>query len=250
MAQAIWFASPFGLRIQGNNTMTFSSLIQQWMQRNDNYYPVSLGLMAICWAIWKIRNEKVFENKQNTVHGALKIAMSWFNLYYNPVTANELEEDDTTTNVSNDDNLTWKAPNSPFIKINVDATWKNGSFANTRVGRAENSLLAEDDGFLLAAELADHLGLHDIIIEEDCQIVVRCLTGSMKKTPWRLWKFQDDFKELITKFNNSKIRHVTEKRNFVAHSLAGYAFSHNVQTIWTNKQMPADIAALCLEDAI
>ncbi|XP_026458941.1 uncharacterized protein LOC113359541 [Papaver somniferum] len=183
LAQAIWFASSFGLRLQGNTEINLQTLVQSWIQRNDNFYYVSLG-MAICWAIWKIRNEKVFEDKQNTVHGALKIALFWFNLYYNPHAENESEAEENHLQIQPEAPQIWKTPDDPFIKLNVDAAWENGSYAcavvardhngvcwgaGTRIGRAYTPLCAEADGFLLATELATWLNFKDIVIEGDCQ---------------------------------------------------------------------------------
>lgn len=47
-AQAVGFASPFGLHIQGNPNMTLSNLVEAWLRRNDNEWSVAMGT-AICW---------------------------------------------------------------------------------------------------------------------------------------------------------------------------------------------------------
>ncbi|XP_026416525.1 uncharacterized protein LOC113311958 [Papaver somniferum] len=252
---------PLGLRLQGNSELTISSLVRSWIQCDDNNYSFSLGA-SICWAIWKARNKKVFENKNINVQGILKIAFYWFNLYFNP--HDDSESGFLPQHRTQDPSppATWSAPSTPFIKINVDASWKNGVYAcaaiardhmnvcrgaGTRIGMCEVPVFAEADGFLLAAELTIWLNLQEIIIEGDSQIVVKSLTDANYRVPWRIWKLKDDTKLLLAGIKSSTVKYIPEKANSAAHSLADYAYLNKVQAMWTSSNLPSDIASLWIE---
>lgn len=181
-AKAVWFASPLGLRLREDHQLNLQCLLEFWLNNNDDEYCMAMG-KAICLAIWKTRNAKFFEHNSSNIQGTLTIAMYWFNLYYN------FSEDGETevvvsgiSDTRNGDLDVWTPPPNPFIKLNVDATWKNSSFAcvviarnsngfcygaATRLGTSDSVAYAEADGFLLAAEWATWLNFDTIIIEGD-----------------------------------------------------------------------------------
>ncbi|RZC51425.1 hypothetical protein C5167_019850 [Papaver somniferum] len=61
-AQPIWFASPLGLRLQEDHHLTLGNLVEQWLTCQDNEYSFAMGATT-SWALWKARNELVFDNK-------------------------------------------------------------------------------------------------------------------------------------------------------------------------------------------
>ncbi|XP_026415795.1 uncharacterized protein LOC113311158 [Papaver somniferum] len=134
-AQAVWFASPLGLRLQESNQLALTSLMESLFSANDNNSSLALG-MAICWDIWKCRNAKVFDQKNMNVHDALTIALYWFNIYHNyngDEELNGMESNHQTAVVPT--NVTWTPPDHPTIKINVNAAWRDGAFACAAVAR-------------------------------------------------------------------------------------------------------------------
>ncbi|XP_026416477.1 uncharacterized protein LOC113311902 [Papaver somniferum] len=244
LARVAWFASPLGLRLQGDDQRTISSLLELLLSRNDNEASLIMG-MCLCWAIWKARNEKVFENKSINVQGILTVALYWYNLYFN---FNDDEDSPVTdVNVNPDVSIpvTWTAPIHPRIKINVDAAWKDGCYAcaavarnsegtclgaGTRLGRSDKVEYAEADGFFLVADLAIWLQLNAIIIEGASQIVVKSLKGELQNTPWRIWRLKDDITRKMLSLNSAgSYNYVPKPANSAAHFLAALAFTHNVQ---------------------
>ncbi|XP_026428922.1 uncharacterized protein LOC113324852 [Papaver somniferum] len=94
-----------------------------------------LGI-SICWAIWKARNAKVFENKNANLQGVLTTALYWYNLYFNFTEEEEMQAVGVhQVNSETDANTIWKAPVFPTIKINVDAAWKDGEYTCAAVER-------------------------------------------------------------------------------------------------------------------
>ncbi|XP_026458517.1 uncharacterized protein LOC113359034 [Papaver somniferum] len=254
-SQAVWFAPPLGFRLQGNSQITIINLVESLFRADDNQSSLSIG-MAICWAIWKCHNEKVFKHKNMNVHDALTIALYWYNLYYNyngEEELNGLESVTQTDAVST--NAIWTPPDQLNIKINVDTTWKDGVFAcavvardhngnchgvGTTLGRTDSVVFAEASGFQLAADLASWLNLNKIIIEGDNQIVVKSLIGDLRKAPWRIWRLKDHIIHKMAILNSSgTYSFVPKPANKAAHSLAAFALTHN-------KSEPAPIFRLAL----
>ncbi|XP_026451969.1 uncharacterized protein LOC113352358 [Papaver somniferum] len=158
--------------------------------------------MAICWAIWKARNAMVFEHKTIDIQGTLEIALYWYNLFFNFTDDEEVQISENNQAV---DNTSWKSPSHPYIKINVDATWKNGVYAcaaavrdcngiccvaGSRVGRTDSVVYAEADSFKLVADLAIWLNVNHIIVEGDSQVLVKSLNGELRKVPWKIWRLK------------------------------------------------------------
>ncbi|XP_026452916.1 uncharacterized protein LOC113353572 [Papaver somniferum] len=253
-AKAVWFASPQGLRLQENHQLNLQRMIELWIRNNDNEYCPAMG-MAICRGT---RNTKVFENKNISIQGTLAIAIYWFNMYYNFSDEGETEAEEGNNPESLPSvSATWEPPPDPFIKVNVDAAWKDGSYAcvavardnnsvccgaGTRTGTTDSVVYAEADGFLLVAELSKWLNFDVVIIEGDSQVVVNNLTGAARSIPWRIWKLKDDTLKLMASFNNNSfIKFVPKKDNTTTHSLAAYAFTHKVQARWTRFNIPSDV---------
>ncbi|XP_026378604.1 uncharacterized protein LOC113273050 [Papaver somniferum] len=207
-AQAAWFASPMGLRPQGNSQTELSHLMINWSNTDDNAHSAVLG-MAICWAIWKVRNSKVFYKKTTNIKGTLKLAFRWFNLYYNIIVENDVIET-LSTPIPTELMATWNPPQELYVKINVDAAWKDDFYAcaaiirdsygidigaSTRLGNSDTVHYAEVDGFLLATELALKLNQNKVIVEGDSQVVVNNFNGTSRTSPWRLWKIRTTLKD-------------------------------------------------------
>ncbi|XP_026384836.1 uncharacterized protein LOC113280430 [Papaver somniferum] len=264
-AQDVWFASPLGLRLQGSNQLTLTSLMESLFRANDNNSSLALG-MAICWAICKCRNAKVFDQKNMNDHDALTIALYWFNLYHNYIGEEELngmERNHQTAAVPT--NLTWTPPDHPTIKINVDAAWRDGAFAcaavtgdntgychgaDTMLERSDSVIFAEATGFQLVVDLALWLNLNNILIEGDSQMVVKTLKGELRKIPWRFWSLKDDITHKMASLNNSgAYSFVPKPANKASHSLATYGLTHNVQHKWTSSIIPAWIASLFVNNS-
>ncbi|XP_026445571.1 uncharacterized protein LOC113346221 [Papaver somniferum] len=257
ISQTVWFASPFGLRLQDNQHFTLHQLIGQWLNHQDSRYIFGLGA-SICWALWKARNSMVFERKQLNVQGILNIALYWFNLYYRfnedgETEANNQQQVEINTHAPN-----WVTPPANVIKINVDAAVKDGHYAaaaitrnhegiccgaSTILGLSDKPVVAEADGFLLAVEPAIWLGFDDVIIERDCQVVTKVLRGKMYSPPWRIWRFIDSISARGRSINKVEFNFVPKRANNTAHSLAAYALSNNVQSKWISNQIPGNVVS-------
>lgn len=233
-----------GLQISTQQSDVSNGSNKLFFRCNDKDSTTTLG-MSICWAIWKARNAKVFENKGVSIQGVLATTSHWYNLYFNFIEAEEaLEVNTNQENPTTEANNIWRAPDYPKVKINVDAAWKDGAYAcaalardsngnwcgvGTKAGRSNSVVSAEAEGFKLATELAVWLNLGNVIIEDDSQVVVNSLKGVLRKIPWRIWRLKDDIISRMSTLNGSgAYKYVPKPANSAAHSLAAYALSNNV----------------------
>ncbi|XP_026399374.1 uncharacterized protein LOC113295238 [Papaver somniferum] len=170
-----------------------------------------------------------------------------------------METKDETTTQLNDYSYPppeWTAPPSNTIKINVDAALRNGQYAiardhqgnycgaSTKLGWSNFPVVAETDAFLLAAELAQWLNLDSVIIELDCQVVVKILKGESHSSPWRIWKTIDDIRVLTRRSSQVLFEFARRSANSTAHLLGAYAINNKVQDKWTPSHCPSFISAL------
>lgn len=116
--------------------------------------------------------------------------------------------------------------------------------AGTKLGFSDTPIFAEANGFLLAAKIASWPTFKNIIIEGDCQVVIKILKGEHISSPWRIWKTLDDIRGLQSYFDNCTFNFVTKSANSAAHCLAAHALSNYIQNRWTADQIPASIATL------
>ncbi|RZC45380.1 hypothetical protein C5167_038334 [Papaver somniferum] len=246
-----------GVEDATQNTI-ISTLGVNRMSTTEKYLEVKI-LQQGSRAIWKARNSVILENKQINVQGTLKKAFFWFHLYYNYNDQLETEIDEQS-HANSVQAVDWSPP-PPLqsIKINVDAAFKDGRYAGaavarnhcgdicgavTKTGLANASVMAEAMGFYMATELAQWLGFSFVIIEGDCQTVVNTLKGISRSPPWRIWKIIDDIKAATRGVADVHYSFTPKQANSLAHEVAAYAFTHNVQARWTATEIPLCISQL------
>lgn len=174
----------------------------------------------------------VFEKAPISIPSILKVALYWFNLYYNADPQLFLLQQDSSP-FHQLEEPTWSPPPANHIKINVDAAVSdNNSFAaavarNNQGGfvgagtndfNTTNPLVGETHGFLLAIQLANRLKAHNVIIE-----------GEINTIPWRIAHLIDEINSKVASINSVEFQFVKRRVNNVAHNLAKFAIQHNVR---------------------
>jgi ribonuclease H / adenosylcobalamin/alpha-ribazole phosphatase len=91
-----------------------------------------------------------------------------------------------------------------------------------RIGRATNNV-AEYRGLLAGLELARELGLSELTVRLDSQLVVRQMTGRYKAKNAALRELRDKARELAAGFQRVSYQHIPREANRLADALANAA---------------------------
>ncbi|CAN6715757.1 unnamed protein product [Malus baccata var. baccata] len=131
----------------------------------------------------------------------------------------------------------WCPHSSPFVKINVDASWSNSSrmgfagvVARQDGGRfmaavrssilAHSSFVAESFAILRGCELGASLGFSSVIIESDSLQAISCLNGSLENGSWEAFPILARAQRLGSAFQNCRWSWVPRSTNMAADVLA------------------------------
>ncbi|XP_026378563.1 uncharacterized protein LOC113273002 [Papaver somniferum] len=210
------------------------------MDQHDGGESFCLGA-CIWWAIWKARNNLVFEKTPISIQGIINDGLYMFNSYSKEVDGeNELVTRNMEFSQSNHHATAWQAPPANFIEINVDAAVADDKAFPTAIARDSSgtilgagsrivnttiTLVAEAHGFLLAFDLARRTEAHNIIVEGDCQQVIYILQKKNNSIPWRIAHLIDEIKSKSLTLDSVEFLFVPKRVNYLAHNLADYANS-------------------------
>ncbi|KAG6707971.1 hypothetical protein I3842_06G057300 [Carya illinoinensis] len=163
-------------------------------------------LIIITWALWRARCENRMEGKKTDWKGMVR----WIKLMLTDMELN--------------------CPIAPVVKksmkykLNVyGSSLRNPGLASGRGvirdhdGQVSNNV---DEGRALfdGLKLAQQLGIRDILVESDSEVIVRWIQAG-KCNLWYFWDFWDDIQRLFVDLQCS-IRHIFKKANMVADYLA------------------------------
>lgn len=207
--------------------------------------------LFLAWCIWGERNQRVFSNKF-TPNVVLLERVRRYVEEHGKYTAKVYNA--ARPRVPRSPKV-WVAPPEGVIKINADASlavdgWvglgivardNTGSviFAGTRRMRAHwPPDIVEAKALAMAARLGAKYGVKDIIIESDCQVLIKRLTKGATYFS-DLDSVLSDIMALCVNFNSVNWSHVKREGNFVAHHLAKLV-PFGVEQVWEN-HCPQDI---------
>lgn len=77
--QAVLFASPMNLRTGLRPNDTVQDCISRWLNEGGDFCNMKMGA-CMFWALWKARNNIVFNKGKFVIQSIIKEAMYWFNL--------------------------------------------------------------------------------------------------------------------------------------------------------------------------
>lgn len=214
----------------------FSSL-HDWI--DHNFKSLDDGtlckLIIICWAIWRARNDKVWNHKVSSpnavVDQALIFLQEWTNVH--PI---EEEVSASSSQIS-----IWSKPPTGYLKINVDA---GIDFTARKMGLG--MVIRDSDGDLIAARMipwptvyepgeAEALTIREALkwiksfsldriqVESDCLQVVNAIHNCHLLSSLDL--LVNDILVIARDFSNLSFSFVKRSANRVAHTLARKALS-------------------------
>ncbi|XP_026384232.1 uncharacterized protein LOC113279780 [Papaver somniferum] len=210
------------------------------------------------WAIWKGRNQLVFDQKPINIQSVISQGMYWFNTFYFNDAPPTMQSPSNARRSQQ-----WSSPKPDTIKVNVDASWRNigsscvlvarndlGKFicAKSDTGDIQSPLAAEASGFLLAMTMAYEMKFKKIIIEGDAKMMIQALNGGLSRIPWRIirvmWtRLGRLLRKIVDKFDQVQFSSIRREANEVAHRLAAYAFKHYIHQSVDIFPTPASLPA-------
>ncbi|XP_048489794.1 uncharacterized protein LOC125491744 [Beta vulgaris subsp. vulgaris] len=254
---ALWRESGCEVLWGADSSTNFCDLIVGWREIDDS---LKIKGAFLAWCIWGERNNLVF-NQKTTPHKILmdraeRIAKD-YGMYSDNIYPRHLAAAVASPHQ-------WMAPLCGSFKLNVDASlmvdgWvglgvvardSNGDvrFAATcRVRAFWTPELAEAKAIILGIRLGKQFGLQDVVIESDCQVVIRRL-GKNASSLSELDVFLHDIFSSCVYFKSISWSHVKRDGNFIAHHLAKIIPFGNEQ-IWEN-HVPSEVAPYVLMDKL
>jgi ribonuclease HI len=241
-SQAVWFASPLGLRVEGLNHMEntqIQDIIHYILVSSKNKDTLKI-VLSILWSIWKARNDLLF-NKINC--SPLQVLFK--------AKAIQLEKEEAQTRKdrkvrSCQTTSDWSRSESG-LNIYTDAAWKDGDHSlKAGIGiyldwnredhkaiymqassSATSALQAETQAMEVAAQIAKKLKIKKPKFLTDNSILAQTLKlQDLKKNPGH-WMIRPNLQQFIyhTQGMQASIHKIKRENNKEAHGLAKEAFS-------------------------
>lgn len=206
VAVMVFFGSPLGCRTEQHRGLSSKQIIAGWLAEKGNYDGCKMA-GCVMWALWKNRNEEVFNNKDQSIQNIIKETLFWYN-YINPTL---LEEEHCVTSVHKKKEANkWSPPETEWTKHNTDAAYKdfNGGWAvvarnadikfagcGTMAHKVLSPIEAETRAVLLAADFAVMSHLQKVIIECDAEKVVNMLSKKNCHIHHLIFQIRDQLKK-------------------------------------------------------
>ncbi|XP_057434741.1 uncharacterized protein LOC130727579 [Lotus japonicus] len=236
-ARAAWFQHPLGIRIDQVN-LTFT----EWLKEvclNQSIDIAALIFQGV-WAIWKARNDKLFNELSPDPISAINSNMN---------SLQDWREAQNSLNVEENTNpeVAWKALAGGKIKINIDAGWTGsnstgfGFIARSHTGsllvagthlecQRLDPLVAEASALRWSMMKACELEMDSVTFESDSLIVIRAMRAD--SSDWTIHNIIQDCQALAENFNSVSFSHVKRNANLPAHVLASVAIKYQDQLWW------------------
>uniref|UniRef100_A0A803PV44 Reverse transcriptase domain-containing protein n=1 Tax=Cannabis sativa TaxID=3483 RepID=A0A803PV44_CANSA len=197
-------------------------------------------LVALCWAIWNARNDKVWQDKVMGIEGIVASTTNYLNQWR--VAQNSNNELLFTGFIPGDGAEQWSAQSVSSIKV-IDAAVFNDSstYGVGFVARDSSSFFVEGSTKLFHGSISpvvaevigvwealswikDH-SLLNVTLETDCLSIVQTVRSSMVIISL-FGKVVSDCKNLLSTLRNVSFHFVKRSVNVAAHSFARASISH------------------------
>lgn len=212
-------------------------------------------LLCGMWAVWHARNSRVHEEKEKSVKSSVQWAVD---------TAFDLWKAGSESGSSAKDKIPeiWKPPDGEVVKVNVDASFIHSSScgstgclmrdANSNLIQARSrwwayapsALVMEANAFREGVKLAADLGKRAVILESDCQVLVK-LWNRRDGDRSEITSILREVVELSRNFTSFSFEFVPRTANVAAHLCAKSASADRQRCVWVN--MVPSFLANCLQ---
>jgi len=211
--RAVWFNSQWGLRLENLNLNSPSHLIGVFLNppfdaniEGNKRGEFLLFGAVICEAIWRARNQTIFEGQETNPHELCQKVDKTIVEYRRSMAVHSGFQLPKLVQE-------WKKHPRDSIKINVDAAFKDGGssiaivvrdwrgeviFACAKRVYTNLPLQAEAEAIKWALSLTKRLETAALIVESDSKDCVDTLAPSCKNAPWRIRGISSEILNLIS----------------------------------------------------
>ncbi|XP_020424514.1 uncharacterized protein LOC18771072 [Prunus persica] len=190
-----------------------------------------------CWGIWRSRYAKIFDGsplcpRQTLSH--IKCMISDFDLLKD--VSHPMHQPGTTFTIDD----VWSPPPAAWCKLNVDARWTTthpdaglgvvirnscgvfmGGFAACKI--ANSVLEAEAHAAIAGLSLEAEMGLANVIIKSNSQVLVNCSRGKICKGIWSIYPILSTIRRCCNNFISCDWRWISCQANRAADAVAAIA---------------------------
>ncbi|GLT81502.1 hypothetical protein SLA2020_528840 [Shorea laevis] len=263
--EPIWFGSALGL---DPRQLAVGRFVEWWRYIKNvakhMCFPSSVDHCAIiCWQVWKVRNEKIFEHAEISPHKVLARIYCMIQEYSTPNSSDLLGSPSRFRPIKKQNHSSCSRPPLGIFKVNTDASFSPnlGIAALAMVGRNSNGdicfrktwiymllspLTAGAAALLKAVRFVEDMGLHDVIFESDNQVLVSCIQQSTKPVPWEA-KFLMSIRQSCICHPDFRFTFVSRDGNRVADWVAHSSLRGRCPSYWAHRP-PNILLTLFLED--
>lgn len=200
------------------------------------------------WEIWKQRcvavMKRVSPNPVTTIENIHRSFKEWSEAQPDYDTPPDEPRRPTASKL-------WHPPPPNVVKVNIDAAWKMSnqhsgiglvvrnhrgcSIAGASLLCSHNSVVeAEADSVVKGLQIARFLNLKNVIIEGDCQEVIRSLSSPTFTPNWKILPILNRVKFLLPAFDEVLWNWVPREANRVADAAAKLAMVRLCSSDWAN----------------
>lgn len=262
--EVIWFGGMLSHRI-------IRSSISSWVNWLVNITNITLNSKAeldrvlsyvafTCWHIWKSRCNFLFQNgsiNPRNVLAAIDTSVSAFS----EASRNKVIRP-SMPNPAAQVPARWCLPPPPFVKINVDASWEQGTFsgfsgvvvrdsAGTFIAArrgcfaAHSAAVVEAIAIRHGCELGVAMGFNLIVIESDSQDSISYLMGKTSNGRWEAFPVLTKCKLIGNSFQACRWSWIPRSANLAADCLASRRNREMCDFTWVNRPPSSLVHVLC-----
>ena len=208
----------------------------------------------ICWALWRTRNDALWNHKRARASNVLFLARAVWNSWSHAQVSVPIQLTEFMT--AKDGAFSWNKPHPGDLKINVDAALfpDSASAGIACLARNHDGLLLEARTRIFSGltnpEIAEAIGVrealswikdrnwHHITIETDSLLVVQALRSTIRMDSY-FGSIIADCLSILQSLPSVCILFVRRSANMAAHLLARFACSYADRTLYTRDMDPS-----------
>ncbi|KAL3833012.1 hypothetical protein ACJIZ3_007748 [Penstemon smallii] len=255
---AIWFHSKWNLRIVAFHHLSFRDWIAALLVQNMNLFPSDsireefLIFVACTFdCVWFYRNS-LFHNKS----APLSIQELSLQISKQATSHYSAQKAIQTTKHLPNSFSGWLPPPKGWFKANSDAAFKNGDaalavvirnssgsvvFASSRSTPCINAKVAEALAIRDACKFLNEIGVHNIIFECDCLLVVQAILFWEENMDWAISSIILEIREFWASWPKWRFKFVSRSVNCAAHNLAAWAFPRSLSLCLSPDCLPISL---------
>ncbi|KAM1271688.1 hypothetical protein ACFX2I_032579 [Malus domestica] len=266
--KVIWFGGALNYRIDGESISSWSDWLLEVFARLPGCSAerkwVSAYVAFTVWFIWRTRCEFVFNQVPINPFLVLLGLSSAIGSYWEARGWSGMGASRPSARC--DLVFHWIPPPSPFLKINVDASWSCSSLsgfagvvirdafgqfkAAARYAISSPSVaVAEAHALLRGCELGSSLGYHLVIVESDSRESIDWLSGVGDNGSWEAYPVLTRVKVVSAAFQSCRWSWVSRTANGAADCLVSWVFPEVDSRVWIDRP-PSSLVFVLNKDGL